>query len=402
MTRWLGFAALAAVLAVGLAMARADKDKEPDKKPDKEADSKKEADNKVAKAFDDLKAEFDKALKDAGKDAALRKAVLEKYTPKFLDHARNNPKDDSAVLALDAVLQMNSVKDKSKARQEAIDLLKKDYVKNKQIRPILRSLAIMGNGIGGDPVLLEIVKAVAKDNPDKLTRGTALDEMANSLEFQALIAESLARNEKRRAEYEERYGEEVVSKFIDSSDDVKKEADGLRSKVKSDYADVLAVKDEDAKGDEPEGKLKVGAKAPPESVCQDIDNKPVKLSDLEGKVVVLDFWATWCGPCRAMIPHTREMVKKNEKKPLVFISVSCDAMRETLQDFTSKNDMPWTHWWDGRGGKLASIYEVRAFPTIYVVDHKGVIQFKCVGYDEELDSVVERLVKEAEAAKKKN
>jgi hypothetical protein len=101
-----------------------------------------------------------------------------------------------------------------------------------------------------------------------------------------------------------------------------------------------------------------------------------------------------------MIPHTREMVKANQKKPFVFVSVSCDAKRETLTEFTAKTAMPWEHWWDGQGGKVARAYQIRAFPTLYVIDHKGVIQFKSVGHDKKLDSVVEKLVKQAEADKK--
>jgi thiol-disulfide isomerase/thioredoxin len=207
----------------------------------------------------------------------------------------------------------------------------------------------------------------------------------------------LLRDEKRLADYEKLLGRDLVRKFIDSAGDTKKEVEGLRKTLESDYAGVLASND-DTKNDT-EDAVKVGAKVP-ETVCADSDGSPVKLSDYAGKVVVLDFWATWCGPCRAMIPHTREMVKANEKKPFVFVSVSCDAKRETLTAFIGKTEMPWTHWWDGQGGKVAKAYEIRAFPTIYVVDHKGVIQFVSVGFDKKLDSVVEKLVKAAEGEKK--
>jgi thiol-disulfide isomerase/thioredoxin len=355
--------------------------------------------SKATKVFAELQSEFDNELKAAGKDAEKRKAVFEKFSAKFLDHAKKNPKDDSAVLALEVVLQLYSAKDKAKVREETVELLKKEYVKSKQIGLILRTLASMGTGISGDPALLEIVKSVAKDNPDKLTRATALEELASSLEFRVVVAENLSRNEKLLADYEKRYGEDFVKKFLDSTDDAKKESEGLRKTLKSDYSDVLAK--DDPKEEPQDGKLKVGTKAP-ETVCEDINGAPVNLSDLKGKVVVLDFWATWCGPCRAMIPHTRELVKQHEKKPFVFISVSCDAKRETLENFTKKTEMPWTHWWDGQGGKVAKAYEVGAFPTIYVVDHKGVIQFKSVGFDKKLDSVVEKLVKQAEAEKKKD
>jgi len=383
MTRWLGCAALAAVLAAGLAV-RADK----------------VTDSKAARAFGDLQTAFDKELKEAGRDAEKRQAVLAKFSPKFLDHAKKNAKDDSAAFALEVVLQLHTAEDKVKSRQEAVELLKKEYVKSKQIRPILRTLAILSGGVGGDAATLEILKAVAKDNPDKLTRATALDELASSFEFRAITAANLLRNEKLLSSYEKRYGEDVVKKFVESADDVKKEAEGLRKTIKADYPGLLGTSDPDEQGPKG-GTLKVGAKAP-DVACQDVDGKPVKLSDLAGKVVVLDFWATWCGPCKAMIPHTREMVKQYGTKPFVFVSVSCDAKRETLADFTNTTDMPWTHWWDGRGGKVATAYEVGAFPTIYVVDHKGVIQFKSVGYDKKLDSVVEKLVKQAEAEKKKD
>src|SRR5947209_5135508 len=100
MTRWLGCAALAAVLAVGLAV-RADK----------------VTDSKASKAFGELQAAFENELTAADKDAGKRKAAYDKYAAKFLDHAKKNAGDESAVLALDAVLQMYSPKDKVKARE---------------------------------------------------------------------------------------------------------------------------------------------------------------------------------------------------------------------------------------------------------------------------------------------
>src|SRR5262249_5960911 len=117
MSRWLGCAALAAALAVGLA-ARAGK------KADKKADSQ------AAREFAGLQLKLKTEELAADKDAAKRKAVYEKFTPKFLDHAKKNARDDSAVLALEVVLELNPAGSKARARKEAVKLLK-GYVKSK-------------------------------------------------------------------------------------------------------------------------------------------------------------------------------------------------------------------------------------------------------------------------------
>src|SRR5207244_146319 len=80
--------------------------------------------------------------------------------------------------------------------------------------------------------------------------------------------------------------------------------------------------------------LAVGKNAP-EAEAEDLAGKPVKLSAYKGKVVVIDFWATWCPPCKAMIPHERELVQKNADKPFVFISISADEKKDTLKGFLS-------------------------------------------------------------------
>lgn len=123
------------------------------------------------------------------------------------------------------------------------------------------------------------------------------------------------------------------------------------------------------------------------------DGKPAKISDYRGKVVVLDIWATWCGPCRAMIPHEREMVKKLKDKPFALISVSADDKQETLTKFLEKTEMPWTHWHAGAKGELLKKYQVKFFPTIYVLDAKGVIRFKNIR-EKDLEAAVEELLKE--------
>jgi thiol-disulfide isomerase/thioredoxin len=143
--------------------------------------------------------------------------------------------------------------------------------------------------------------------------------------------------------------------------------------------------------------LAVG-KTAPDAESVNLAGKAVKLSDYKGKVVVLDFWATWCGPCRSMIPHERELVKKYEGKPFVFISVSADKKKDTVKEFLDKEEMPWVHWWSGVKGIVAD-WGVGGFPTFYILDAKGVIRAKIVGAgaeaEKKIDDMVAKLVKEA-------
>ena len=132
-----------------------------------------------------------------------------------------------------------------------------------------------------------------------------------------------------------------------------------------------------------------------ELVSKDLDGKAVKLSDYKDKVVVLDIWATWCGPCRAMIPHEREMSEKFKEKPFAFISLSADAEVETLKKFLEKEKMPWTHWHIGAQGEVHDQLNIEHYPTIFVLDSKGKIRYKEIR-GQALEKAVETLLMETE------
>ena len=99
-----------------------------------------------------------------------------------------------------------------------------------------------------------------------------------------------------------------------------------------------------------------------------------------------------------MIPHEREMVERLKDKPFALVSISADDKKETLKEFLSKEKMPWTHWWNGSQGGVIDDWNVQYFPTIYVIDAKGVIRHKDLR-DEKLEEAVNELLKDVEQDK---
>jgi len=144
--------------------------------------------------------------------------------------------------------------------------------------------------------------------------------------------------------------------------------------------------------------LKIGVDNPvPEIEGTDLDGKKVKLSSYRGKVVLFDFWATWCGPCVAMIPHERDLVEKLKDKPFALLSVNVDDEKSTVAEFLGKDKMPWNHWWDGPKGPVCKMFRIHSYPTLFLIDAKGILRKKWVGSpgNEALDKAIDEVVAEA-------
>jgi peroxiredoxin/HPt (histidine-containing phosphotransfer) domain-containing protein len=103
--------------------------------------------------------------------------------------------------------------------------------------------------------------------------------------------------------------------------------------------------------------------------------------DLAGKVVVLDFWATWCPPCRESVPELRDLSHKYAEKKFVIISISNDDDQKQWSDFIAKKQMTWPQYFDD-GKRVSSLFNVHSFPTYMVIDGEGAIVSELVGLDE--------------------
>jgi peroxiredoxin len=116
----------------------------------------------------------------------------------------------------------------------------------------------------------------------------------------------------------------------------------------------------------------------PEFSMTTADGRYISTDDLLGKIVVLDFWATWCAPCRASVPELKDIVKKFANAPVVLISISSDDDEEKWRAFIEKNQMTWPQYRDSDNHVL-SAFGIHSFPTYVVVDAEGIMRKVEVG-----------------------
>jgi thiol-disulfide isomerase/thioredoxin len=127
----------------------------------------------------------------------------------------------------------------------------------------------------------------------------------------------------------------------------------------------------------------------PEFEVLTLQGQRISLDQFAGRIVVMDFWATWCPPCRASVPELKELTKKYPVSKLVLISVSTDEDDRAWRDFVGKKSMDWAQYRDG-DRRIADSFGIHAFPTYLVIDGDGIIRERITGLNPQA-SVVHRL-----------
>jgi peroxiredoxin len=238
------------------------------------------------------------------------------------------------------------------------------------------------------------LKALVGKVKEKLSAGKKSEaDLSDELkEFDALI-------EKHKGEKTDDAAQILLMKamlylqILDQSD----KASELIQQVKTDYPDTKVAKNADQilegmKQQEASKKIQrtlvEGAKFP-DFDEKDLAGKPISVASFKGKVVLIDFWATWCAPCVGELPNVIKTYEKNHDKGFEIIGVSLDQDEQKLKSFTKDRNMTWQQYFDGKGwgNKLAQKYGIQSIPATFLVDGDG----KIIGRDlrgEALDEAV--------------
>jgi peroxiredoxin len=169
----------------------------------------------------------------------------------------------------------------------------------------------------------------------------------------------------------------------------------LLDQVAKDFPDTKAAAyvKKTQKSAEIQAKLVPGTAFPDFSVTG-VDGQPLSISAYKGKVVLIDFWATWCAPCVAELPNVKKTYAKHHEEGFDIIGISLDADKVKLEGFLKKHEIPWRQFFDGKAweNELAEKYGVQAIPATYLLDTEG----KIIGSGlrgEELEKAVEKALK---------
>lgn len=125
----------------------------------------------------------------------------------------------------------------------------------------------------------------------------------------------------------------------------------------------------------------------PDFTLNDLRGKAVHLADLKGNVVLLEFWATWCPPCKDSIPTMNDLYKRYHEKGLILLGISVDKGQnviETVKAFVKEHSIQYPILIDNKD--VNTLYGVYSIPTIILIDKKGKIVSKNIGFSPEIES----------------
>jgi thiol-disulfide isomerase/thioredoxin len=125
-----------------------------------------------------------------------------------------------------------------------------------------------------------------------------------------------------------------------------------------------------------------------------LDGKPVSSDDFTGKVVVLDFWGSWCGPCRVELPIFQAVYERYKDKVVVFLGMNYERaqpgrdLKQLARDYMAKNNLTFPTVVDHES-VAANAYKITGYPTVFMIDKTGMVRYKNVGVSDGIEMILQ-------------
>ena len=355
--------------------------------------------SQYAKGFD----EYVKALRQSKTPEQRDEADKKRPKPvpgaaRLVTWAERNPKDPVAVDLLVTVVRHGRF---TVDAQKAANILSRDHL---DLHGVQFADAAFQVTLWPMPVAEKWLRAYLDKSPNRQTRARACLELALYKKWlleraiQEMDADWIERLEKNFGKGSTDYLKKL------EADRLTDDAISLLDRVIGEFGDVESSGERFAdlatRHHFQLSKLTIG-KAAPEIEADDLDGVPFRLTQYRGKVVALTFWATWCGPCMAMVPHERTLVKRFEGKPFALLGINGDQDSDAAKRAVREHQINWRSWRDAsaKNKPISTTWNVRAWPTGYVIDRNGIIRFKNLR-GKELEEAVAQLLQEADAGAK--
>lgn len=318
--------------------------------------------------------------------ATLPPHPIDEFRPRFRKYVAKHQGKPEAMPALGRMLTpgfgLPGMGGANKSAEWALAQLQDHHAADPQLLDQLEGVRMAVMSVGEEPVL-DFLETVAKRNQDRETRGAARLRMAEILfEGSPMVVMMMGMSETAETKAKKKRAVEMLRNL---------EQEFAGTTLAEEASDFLFAIDH----------LQVDMKVP-EIVGKDADGKEIRLSQFDGKVVAVVFWATWCVPCMQMLPHERQLMEKYADRPFTILGINVDDTLAGFKKTMKKEKITWPTIYDGspQVRKIAKKWRVRSFPTIYVIDHKGLIRHKDL-MPFQLESAVNNLVADAVEGDKK-
>ncbi|HEY4415690.1 MAG TPA: TlpA disulfide reductase family protein [Verrucomicrobiae bacterium] len=326
--------------------------------------------------------------------------------PKIFELAKLEPQSETALDMFEWILKNRRISMQTLRTNalQSIELLGAYHAANPNITNLCR---ILGNFQDSTyQPILNFLQKVADKNPNREARGQATLALVRLTKQNAsILAQWESETNSTNPWYAQRMAFILAEEKNGGAQAASLAAENYCRSVLSQYADCPSL--QPANAVQPKATLgelaaielfelehlTVG-KAAPELEGETIDGKKLRLSDYRGKVVVLSFWASWCGPCMQMVPAEVRLAQQMQGKPFALIGINGDSNRSDAQNAVKKEQMSWPSFWDekGAGGIIPTAWNIHGWPTVFILDSAGVIQFKFVGYGNSTENLLNQKV----------